>query len=268
MGWSEEEAAQLMDKLIASSDFSGEVELATQLEKDIMGRTGYASMNEIRECCPQLYELIAAQGLVREGMEAERICNFDVLLVGRIRSLFQEENLETIKAILALGMYRQAERILPKEGEDTEPMDFNAFLSFAPRVLDEQVFVHDLVPQERIDLYRQLVDEYKEAMRVRIGQNSRLSEESKKAALRKIDAMIGSEILYPYGEMDFAPLLEDLRSCENLLEANGTCRQLERQERFRVNFTLAHFDEFYQTYPSVTEGTPMYIAPEDRVLPW
>ena len=37
---------------------------------------------------------------------------------------------------------------------------------------------------------------------------------------------------------------------------------------FRVNFTLAHFDEFYRTYPSVTEGTPMYIAPEDRILAW
>ena len=30
--------------------------------------------------------------------------------------------------------------------------------------------------------------------------------------------------------------------------------------------TLAHFDEFYRTYPSVVEGTPVYIAPEDRVL--
>ena len=36
----------------------------------------------------------------------------------------------------------------------------------------------------------------------------------------------------------------------------------------RVNFTLAHFDEFYETYPSITEGTPMYIAPEDRILIW
>ncbi|MBQ6233422.1 MAG: hypothetical protein IJJ80_07905 [Clostridia bacterium] len=36
----------------------------------------------------------------------------------------------------------------------------------------------------------------------------------------------------------------------------------------RVNFTVQHFDEFYQTYPSVTEGTPMYLAPEDRLLIW
>ena len=36
----------------------------------------------------------------------------------------------------------------------------------------------------------------------------------------------------------------------------------------RANFPLAHFDEFYLTYPSVTKGTPMYIAPEDRILAW
>ncbi len=36
----------------------------------------------------------------------------------------------------------------------------------------------------------------------------------------------------------------------------------------RVNFTVAHFDEFYETYPTITEGTPMYIAPEDRILVW
>jgi putative endopeptidase len=36
----------------------------------------------------------------------------------------------------------------------------------------------------------------------------------------------------------------------------------------RINFTVAFFDEFYQAYPSVTEGTPMYIAPEDRILVW
>ena len=36
----------------------------------------------------------------------------------------------------------------------------------------------------------------------------------------------------------------------------------------RINFTVARFDEFYRAYPSVTEGTPMYAAPEDRILVW
>ena len=36
----------------------------------------------------------------------------------------------------------------------------------------------------------------------------------------------------------------------------------------RINYTVAHFEEFYRTYPTVTEGTPMYIAPENRILAW
>ena len=36
----------------------------------------------------------------------------------------------------------------------------------------------------------------------------------------------------------------------------------------RINYTVAQFEEFYRTYPSVTEGTPMYVAPENRILAW
>ena len=36
----------------------------------------------------------------------------------------------------------------------------------------------------------------------------------------------------------------------------------------RINHTVAQFGEFYRTYPAVTEGTPMYIAPENRILAW
>ncbi len=36
----------------------------------------------------------------------------------------------------------------------------------------------------------------------------------------------------------------------------------------RFNYTVSQFEEFYRTYPSVTEGTPMYVAPENRILAW
>lgn len=36
----------------------------------------------------------------------------------------------------------------------------------------------------------------------------------------------------------------------------------------RANFSVQMFDEFYETYPQVVEGTPMYRAPEDRVKLW
>ena len=51
----------------------------------------------------------------------------------------------------------------------------------------------------------------------------------------------------------------------NRAEADGSVNP-HPPYHVRVNFTLAHFDEFYRTYPTVTEGTPVYIAPEDRVL--
>ena len=234
MGWSEEEISQLMDKLIAASDLFTDYSPDTALENELISRDGLVSLNEIREVFPQVYEFIAAQGFSREGTEAEQINLIQAYDLNKVVTLFREENLETIKAALALGMYKQAERILPNETEDREAVDFESFLSFVPRAVTEQAFVHSWVPQERIDMYRQLVDEYKEAMRVRIGQNSRLSEESKKEALNKIDHLIASEILYPYGEIDCSSLLDALRSCGNLLEANGACRQLERK-------ALTHF---------------------------
>ena len=36
----------------------------------------------------------------------------------------------------------------------------------------------------------------------------------------------------------------------------------------RANYVVQQFDEFYETYPSVVEGTGMYVAPEDRVAVW
>ena len=36
----------------------------------------------------------------------------------------------------------------------------------------------------------------------------------------------------------------------------------------RINYVVAQFEEFYETFPSVKEGTPMYIAPENRILIW
>ena len=457
MGFAEEEIPQLIEGILAYDTIVDDCYAETELENDLVGRTDQmASLEEIREVCPPAWEMIRAQGLVKEGMETELLYRFALGDMFRIRNLYTEENLETVKAMLALGMYKNAEQIFPQETESGITPDFLSFIAITPMVVREQAFVHNFVPQERIDIYKQLVDEYKGAMRTRIGQNSRLSEESRKEALTKIDNLIGSEILYPYGEIDCGSLLEGLRSCENLLEANGQCSQLQRKELmhyagreivrgnrycsnngalmeegqyypsenvfyigagalvgemadftsretvlgtlgfhlahelshgfdtlgskydafgemfgegtsgylyteedlknyletaktiagqisqvdmwdgnnlngeqmigevmadltsvtlamdlakqaehfdydayfrafasawyavyysrdamlghhsvevhpphyFRINFTLPHFDEFYQTYPSVTEGTPMYIAPEDRILPW
>lgn len=230
MGFAEEEIPRLIEGIL-SYPGGKEITAETDLETELNSRTeGMASLEEIREVCPPAWEMIRAQGLVKEDRGTELLYRFNFSDMIRIRNLFTEENLETLKAMLALGMYKSAEKVLPGETESDERPGFLTFLSFTPQVLYEQAFVHNFVPRERIDIYSQLVDEYKDAMRIRIGQNSRLSEESKQKALTKLEHLIGSEILYPYGEIDCGSLLEALRSCKDLLEANGQCRQLERKE--------------------------------------
>lgn len=36
----------------------------------------------------------------------------------------------------------------------------------------------------------------------------------------------------------------------------------------RVNFAFGQYDEFYRTYPTVQEGTAMYVPPEERITLW
>lgn len=51
-------------------------------------------------------------------------------------------------------------------------------------------------------------------------------------------------------------------------EANYKSMDLHPAPYVRVNFVVAQFEEFYKAFPSVTEGTLMYVAPEDRFLIW
>ena len=71
-------------------------------------------------------------------------------------------------------------------------------------------------------------------MRARIQGSDWLSEGSKEAACRKLDKLVASDLLYPYGEIDFSFLPEKLRACESLLEANGLCNLCQQQ-------CMAHF---------------------------
>ena len=234
LGYSEEEATGVVEKLLAADPQNGLIVLETELEREVQAR-GVASLNEIGEICPPARELLTAQGLVREGAEAERIYTADVADLIRIRDLFREENLDTLKAILALGMYEGAKAVLPKAGEDGETVsDMLSFKSILPQAVRNQSYLRTYVPQERIDTYYSLVDEYKEAIGIRIQQSSWLSEEGKKEALRKLDKLIACKLEFSYGDIDCKPLLEKLRSCETLLEANGLCAQLERE-------SIAHF---------------------------
>ena len=233
IGYSEEDAAAAVEKLLAADEQFGNVTLETDLEQDMMAR-GLASLNEIGEVCPPVREILMAQGLVREGAEADRIYEVDSSLFA-VRNLYREENLDILKAAIALGIYEQAKAVLPKNGENGETAsDIESFKSILPQAVRNQAYLRTYVPQERIDTYYSLVDEYKEAMGIRLEQSSWLSEEGKKEALRKLDLLIPCKLEFSYGDIDCKPLLEKLRSCKTLLEAKGLCAQFERE-------SMAHF---------------------------
>ena len=237
MGYSEEEAAKADEKLLA---FKAAHNVVINIEPgsllDNISNRGTASLDELRQLCPLFPDLLSAQGVVRKGTEAEqiyKILNHSELIW--FRDLYREENLEILKALITAGMYKGMEAILPKAGEDSESADLTAdFNNFVPEAVTHQAYLRRYVPQERIDQYYSLVDEYKEALRARFEQSSWLSEGTKKEAVRKLDNLIASKLEYPYGDIDCKPLLEKLRSCKTLIEAAGLCAQFDRE-------CMAHF---------------------------
>lgn len=148
----------------------------------------------------------------------------------RLRELYRQENLELIKAIIALKLYHLYERTIPvNRAEAGTPDSFGGFLGLVPRAVKEQAFVHNFVPRERIDTYYSLTAEYIEALRTRIERNEWLAPETKQKASEKLDHLVVADLLYPYGEMDCEPLRTALRSCGSLTEAVACCEKFEKQ---------------------------------------
>ena len=225
MGWSMEEASAAVDVLISWFENNKGIDLPAGMKSN-----GLFSLNDIREIFPPLCEMMIAQGLAKEGAEADEIYFYSSSAIIKIKNFWREENLEALKALFAIGMYKEADIILPKEAAEDETADPDEVLGrMLPRAIVEQGYVHSFVPQDRIDLYNELAAEYKEAMRARIERSEWLSEETKKEACRKLDRLVASDILYPDVEFDFSSLPEKLRSCANLLEANELCVLIKNQ---------------------------------------
>ena len=232
LGWNEEEVPQLIEKVLDVYDYSKsrDEDPYTEREKEFQSRQPQMfSLNEIREVSPVFCELIKARGLAREGAEEEPAYQINITELIKNKTVCREENLETVKAILALSMYNGAEKAIPKDAAEGTEDPTDAVNRLAPLAVREQGYVHNFVSRERIDMYNQLAEEYKDALRARIEKNDWLSDETKQEICRKIDRLVAADILYPGGEFDCTPLLESLRSCDNIIEAYGLCSRFQHQ---------------------------------------
>ena len=224
MQYSEEEADRLTEKLKEiEASTAGEIQL-TEPESKLVDK-GTVSLKDIQETLPLLGLLIESQGLVREGGEAEPLYMPASYHLEMLRKLYTEENLELLKAMAALTIYKMD----PTAARQNTERSMQSFLDFVPRVAAEQAFVHNCVPKDRLEAYPKLAEEYREAMRARIMNNTWLSEETKKKASAKLDKLVVAELLYPYGEIDCESLRPGLRGSKCFLEAAAQCMKFENK---------------------------------------
>ena len=233
LGWSGEEARQTVDGILAYVDQLEDwnTEPVTEAEKDLDSRAAsqLLSAEDIRAFCEPLYAFFKARGLVREGAEDVPAYKCEFRNLKLFKLLLQEENLDTVKGILALSMYDAVNAALPKDAEEQAADPAPRLLRLVPQAVQDQAFVHNFVSQERVALYKDLVAKYKDAFRARIRRNEWLSEATKQEIYRKVDGLVAAEVLYPYGEIDCMPMLEKARSSGQFIEAYGWCNWFTNQ---------------------------------------
>lgn len=233
MQYSEEETERLLEKIIWFDSFYPYEYTTSEREDELAGKPAL-SLADIRELCPPLAAMLKGMGWTREGGEQTAFYQVMIEDLAAFREAYTEGNLDLFKAEIVLSMYAAGERILGRAAfpEAVEYTDPGSFLRLAPVALYSQAYVHHLIPQERIEIYYQLVDEIREAMRVRIGQSSWISPETKEKAFEKLDKIVPASIVYAW-ESDFEPLRTALHSCKNLLEAEAQCILSTRKEDMR-----------------------------------
>ncbi len=230
MGWSEEEAAGLTEKILWLEEHYFP-EYGDSMPKDLPHFDRFNSAERIRELCPQMYAMLKGQGYVKEGAETEAVYEVNLSDLFAFRDLFTEENLETIKAVMALSLYQDAMSFLGREAfpeADEASGDLLDSLEALCRTLPPQAYAHNYIPKERIEVYDSLVEDIRQAMRTRIIESTWASPETKEKAIHKLDKMVNASLVYRW-EFDFEPLRTGLRSCDNLLEAAAQCVLFSRK---------------------------------------
>ncbi len=228
MGYTEEEASRLTEKILLFGD-TGPIEAEYSDRKAALMSKPAQSYEDIREMCPALAAILKGMGYVRDGAEREEI--FEVSpYIDAFPLFYTEENLDALKAAVALSLYDTAKEYLghaafPEAEEETDPL---AFCRHLPIELIPQAYMHRYIPGERSEEFHQLFTDLKEAMRARIGQCSWASPETKEKAVKKLDMMVTATLLYPL-EADFKPLRTGLRSRSGLLEAAAQCILFQRR---------------------------------------
>ncbi|MBR6084966.1 MAG: M13 family metallopeptidase [Spirochaetales bacterium] len=205
------------------------LEICEQYKQENPDNELLMTLDDIRQFCPPLYDLIIGQGFY--PYEDIPAC-YDVIGVSdfiALRNIWNDSNLELIKALLTLEMtdyaldYLDIDTYFEANGIEEEEIDvFEIAYSFLRKKLAvavDQVFLEFVFPEGTRDKIIDLTKLYIEAMRKKILSVDWLSEQTKQKALEKIDKMV-YVVVYPDEWLDFSDLLELVKDHDqNLLDA-------------------------------------------------
>lgn len=234
MRYSEEEADRIIDEMERYDSYfaAGEPEWLDN------AKVMWVSLQQIRENCMPLYAMLSAQGLVREDAETQAIYEIGPGSVGAFTEWYMDENLETLKAVVALSLYDYAKTYLSleaftggtyaAEGEAAKLKKINELRNLA-FISANQAYVTHFCPEEKWAIAVNLFEELREAMRERIQASEWMSGESKQKCMRKLDNLAMGRIVPPGGNFDCTELLARLRECDSLMDAAALCIRLQKR---------------------------------------
>ena len=243
-GYTEDFAAQMIRKMRY---------LAADI-KDFSDEAGFEdlkimTLNEIKNFCTPLYDQIIGLGYYSEDLSVEYDV-YDPGVFAALQAFYNDENLETFKAIFTVDMtsyampYLDMDRFFAvsdfEEGEEIDLFDIAYdFINNKLQNAVDQVFLEFEFPSDTRDKIIDLTQQYIQAMRKRILSETWLSEETKNKAVEKIDNMV-CVVVYPDNWIDFSELKELVKDHDqNLLDA-VLCR-----------------DDFYRSYMTSYLGKPI-----------
>ena len=233
MQYSEEEADRLVQEIARYDD-----DFATDWPAWLTPENKPVSLETVRENSPLLYALLNAGGMVKEGAETQPVYQISPGDFSTFLAWYTDENLETLKAMVALSLFNQAGSCLNQEIYRETP-DSGSLKNEANMVFDtisaiarlpmEQAYVTHYCPAETWQIATNLFEEVREAMRARINASDWLLAETKERAMAKLDDLILGQIVPKGGNFDCEPLLEKLRGVDTLMDAAALCLRFDRQ---------------------------------------
>ena len=233
------------------------------------------TLADIQELFPPLYDIIIGQGYYSE--EGTPV-TYDVHGVSdfiAMKQLWDNSNLEILKAIIVVNMTDYALPYLAHDAvanffeieiEEDDPYETAyAFLRSKLSGAVDQVFLEFAFPEGTREQIAELTSRYISAMRNRILTEDWLTDATKAKAVEKLDNMV-CVVVYPDEWLDFSDLLALVKDHDqNLLDAVLCCDDFYRD--YNTSFLGLEIDRgnWVMSATNTTEPNAYYIVAENSI---